>query len=671
MLKKSSPFILNIAPLIRLPLTHSQSFSYLSPEKIPEGALVSIPFFHREVEGIVLECKKDFPKLENIKLKKIRKILEKNFLTSQQIKLAHFISDYYFVSLGIALKNFVPKRVKSRKPTTLKIENQQTKKIKLTEKQKKAVETIAQKKRGYLLFGPAGSGKTEVYIHSILKIKKRSPLSQFLILVPEQTLTLQAIERYGQYFKPEEIVLLTSHLSKGQYYLNWLKIKQGKAKIIIGTRMAVFAPFKKLGLIIVDEEQDISFKQWDMSPRYDARTIVEELSVLHKSAFVYGSATPRLKDCWRAKNKYLKLLRLPFLDWKNLTTFTTQAKFPAYQAPKTILVDMRKERWAKNYTSLSKKLQSEISYALKNKQQTILLVNRQGMSAFSICKECRTVLKCPHCSSALIYDQEGYYKCPHCGYKTGITPKCAQCGGINFENIGLGTQKVKKEITDLFPSAKVVLADSSKTRQRHFQDKLYADFSAGKIDILVGTQMISKGWDLPRLALTSIIDLDNLLSFPDFSAGERVFQTIIQISGRVNRPGAKFPGRVILQTFQPENKIIKLAIEKDYLSFYKNEMKERKVLNLPPYGKLIKLIYQHYNQEKVTEESLKVYKDLAKIPHIRVTEPHNPLLYKIRGRFRKQIIIKVKSKKNLELLKKTLKKTDHGWIIDVDPISTT
>ncbi len=680
MMNKKQKFIIDIVPLTKIPLTSHQSFSYLSDAKISTGTLVSIPLFHRSVEGIVLGTRQDFERLGNIELKKIEKIIAENFLSDSQIELAKFISDYYVSPLGVVMKNFVPKRAKAR---NMKHEtcNMKQKEIILTFEQKNAIAKISLQTKSYkleansyLLFGPAGSGKTEVYINSILELRKMNRNFQFLIIIPEKTLTPQAMERYGVYFESEEIVVLSSNISKGQFYSNWKKIQSGEAKIILGTRMAVFAPFKKLGLIVIDEEQDMSFKQWDMNPRYDARTVAEKLTEIHECKIVRGSATPSIESYWRAIKKDLQLLVLPRLhlevegikykvegeEKKPLTT--------NYLLPTTSIVDMKKERWTRNYTCISRKLKGEIEYALKNKQQSILFINRQGMSSFSICEACKAVLKCPNCERALVYEKGGFYKCNHCNYKTSIFPKCEKCGGISFKNVGLGTQKVEKEILSLFPSAKIIVADTASSKELNFHEKIYGAFSKGEADILIGTQMISKGWDLPRVSLVGIIDADNLLSFPDFSAEEKAFQIISQLAGRVNRPGALFPGAVVIQTYQPENKIIQLAGENNFQSFFQKIIEERKALNFPPYGKIVKLVFQDYDFEKVEKESLAVFEILELISGIKISEPHIPLLSKIRGRWRKQIIIKFKNKIPIEL-EKEIRKLNSGWIIDRDPIS--
>jgi len=681
--------ILDIVPLTRIPLTRNQSFSYLSDRKLPAGTLVSIPLFRRSVEGIVTGYKSNLNWMGNIhpvkfakggaepfnriKLKKINKVIEANFLDEKQLKLAEFISEYYISPLGIVLKSFVPRRAKSRSVERITQNAKEKKKIQLTKEQESAVNEITKnyklKTKNYLLYGPSASGKTEVYIHSILKLATRSQHLQFLILLPELTLTPQAIERYGQYFKPEEIAVINSRISKGHLYSDWQKIKSGEIKIIIGTRMAIFAPFKKLGLIVIDEEQDMSFKQWDMNPRYDARTAAEKLSEIHQCPLVRGSATPSIETYYQTDQGKYKLLKLSKLNIPNTK----------YQIPDTRyeLVDLKKERWINlptgrqgNYSPISKKLKSEIEYALRYKQQVILFINRQGMSAFSVCADCKTVLKCPNCERALVYDQEGVYKCAHCAYRTSITPQCTNCRGLVFKNIGLGTQKVEREIRQLFPQARITRADTSASHAKNFQTNLYRDFADGKIDILIGTQMIAKSWDLPTAALVGIIDADALLALPDFNAAEKAFQNLIQVSGRVGRPGAKMTGQVVIQTFNPENKLFKIIQENRPEDFYQAEISEREALKLPPFGKLIKLTIQDPSEKKAASLADSIYGLLKNtdFKNVTISEPQRAYLGKIRGRWRYQIVIKYKEKLP-NLLSQKLKSLPTGTIIDVDPIS--
>jgi primosomal protein N' (replication factor Y) (superfamily II helicase) len=670
---KKSQNIIDIIPIARIPLSRNQSFSYVYDKKLESGTLVTIPLFRRKVAGVVTGHRPDFERLGNIELKKIDSVVAEKFLTENQLELARFISDHYICPLGIVLKSFIPKIVKERKrkETTVR-EKDPDRKIKLTNEQENAVNKITSKNNSkseilnskFLLYGPASSGKTEIYIHSILKLKEKDPELQFLILLPELTLTPQAIERYGEYFSPQETVVLHSKISKGEFYTGWQKIKSGEAKIIIGSRMAVFAPFQKLGLIAVDEEQDMSFKQWDMNPRYDARTVAEKLAELHKSKIIFGSATPRVESYYKASLGGLELLTLPILK---LST-------AGYQPPATHieLVDMKKERWVKNYSFISKKLQSEIAYALKNKLQAIIFINRQGMSSFSICTECKTVLRCPKCERALIYDNKGIYKCVHCAYQSSITPECSKCKNITFTNIGLGTQKIEKEMHERFPGARVARADNQSMQAPHAREKLYENFKNGQIDILVGTQMISKGWDLPNVALIGIIDADGMLGIPDFTAEERAYQNLNQIAGRAGRIGAKFPGDVLIQTFNPEQKFFRMLVAGKHIDFFEKELKERQELGLPPFGKLIKLVFQDYAVKKTTIEAERVFGLLTEkiSKYARISEPQDAFLANIRGRFRKQIIIKLSDTDKIpQEIKAILAALPVGWIVDVDPIS--
>lgn len=661
--KQLKNFIIDVIPITRIPLSRQQFFSYESSQKLPAGALVTIPLFHRTLNGVVINSRDDFDRLGNIQLKKVINVIEKNFLTPEQLELAQFISDYYICPLGVALKFFVPKRVEVRnqQPTTY---NLQPKKIKLTREQQDAVNEMVKKNNWeFLLFGPASSGKTEVYIHSILNLKEKDNNSQFLILLPELTLTPQAIERYGAHFKPEEMAIIHSKISKGELYQNWQKIKSGEAKIIIGTRMAVFSPFKNLKLIVIDEEQDMSFKQWNMSPRHDARTVAEELAKIYKAKIVRGSATPSVESYHKTLNKEYKLLELPKLN-------LADAK---YKMPGTSveIADMRKEHWVKNLSPISKLLQSEIAYALKNKLQTILFINRQGMSAFSVCANCKTVLRCPKCDRALIYGNDGTYKCLHCNYDTGALVTCPKCRGMIFKNIGLGTQKIEREIQKLFPSARIKRADFETMKKRRGTQELYKEFMRADFDILIGTQMVAKGWDNPRVGLVGIIDADNLLALADFKTDEKAYQLIVQIAGRTARPGSKFPGKVVIQTFNPENFVVKTAAEMNYEKFYKKEIEERKTLNYPPFRRLIKLAYQHESKEKVEKEAKKLYDEIkarsGNIKGFAVSKPQDPLVPKVRGRFRKQMVIKFKADMP-QALRKILEKLGSEWITDIDPI---
>jgi len=659
--RKTAKTIIDIVPIAKIPLSRDQFFCYLSDTPITPGSLVSIPFSKRNIEGVVIGSRSDFSRLGNIQLKKVEKVLEENFLDDMQIELAQFISNYYLSPLGVILKSFIPKRTRERNKRQETRDKFEKKNIILTKEQKETIKKIDSKKfKNFLLYGPSGSGKTEIYLHAIKNLKAGE---QALVLLPELTLTPQAIERYGAIFGTENISVINSKISKGKYYSQWQKIKSGQTKVIIGSRMAVYLPFKNLKMIVIDEEHDISFKQWDMNPRYDARTVAEKLAEFHQAKIIRGSATPSLESFHKVKNKKYQLIKLPKLKMPNAKTQLIENDIQ--------LVDMKKERWVHNYSTISKKLKAEIAFALKHNFQAILFINRQGLSTFSVCSACKTVLKCPRCDRALIFNNLGTYNCIHCSYKSSVIPECSKCHGIAFENIGVGTQKVEREICNLFPLAKIIRLDNQTNKVANFQTEVYEDFKNKKYDILIGTQMISKGWDLPNVSLVGIIDGDAMFSLPDFSTHERTFQTILQVSGRHSRPGAKISGLTLIQTFNPEQKVFKLLSGKKLEEFYTQEFSERKELNYPPFGKLIKLIFQDYSSKKAESEAQRVSALLEKesSAKIFISETKEAYIGKIRGRFRQQIIIKIKEGQLPEKIKKILQSLPNGWSIDVDPIS--
>lgn len=684
MTKPGEKFLVDVVPLARIPLSRQQFFSYVFDRPLPAGTLVSVPLFRRNIEGIVLASRPEIQHTGGFQLKKIHNVIEEAFMTSEQLRLAEKISNHYLTSLGTVLRHFMVKRVVTRAISNQSsaTSDKKTKPIALTKEQSNAVSAIADidckleiRNWKFLLYGPPSSGKTEVYLHSILKLKQQNDSRQFLILLPELTLAPQAIQRYSAYFPEEEIVLLHSKISKSELYQNWKKIKSGQAKIIIGTRMALFAPFQKLGLIVVDEEQDMSFKQWEMNPRYDARLGATFLSEIFSCSLVFGTSTPRIETFHQTETNEIKLLTLPKL---NLHTSRSTLHVPRYE-----LVDMRKEKWTDftgkkkpNHSLLSLKLQGEIAYALSHKLQTILFVNHQGMSNFSICSSCKTVLRCPKCDRALVYENSGEYKCLHCNYISGTFPVCSCCKSIEFKNIGIGTQLAEREVKKLFPAAKVKKLDGTSAKIAKEKDTVFADFQNRKIDILIGTQMITKGWDNPNVALVAIVDADSLFTMPDFLTDERAFDNIMQVAGRTGRFGATYPGKVVIQTYHPENKLFKFVLNQDYKSFYQAQIRERQALHYPPFGKIIKLTFKDEDKTKAEKIPRILYEKISSLilqyDHISVTEPSDPLVSKIRTKFIKRLIIKIKTDNDprplpVEILK-LLATLPSGWAIDVDPI---
>jgi primosomal protein N' (replication factor Y) len=665
--------LISVVPILKIPLSRDQFFYYSHNEKIPPGSIVKIPFGKRRIQGVVLESKSDFARLGNIELKKIIEVEDESFLTKKQLKLARFVSSYYIISLGIVMKSFLVKKVKkrtSKKETGPK--EQVIKEITLSKEQEKAIYNITHPNSPtskFLLFGPASSGKTEIYLRSIGNLIQQN--GQALILLPELTGIAQEIERFGNFFGHKNIVVLHSKISKGQFFENWQKIKSGEAQIVLGTRQAVLAPFKNLEIIVVDEEQDMSHKQWDSNPRYDARTVAEKLSELWNAKIIFGSATPRIETFWRTRSKKdVKLLNLSKLQ------VNIDRDKKAWGSEPFEIVSMIKERWSKNYSPISKKLEAEIKWALKNNFQSILFINRQGLSGFSVFKSCKTTFKCPKCDRALVYQSGGFHKCIHCTYKTSMFPSCSKCGSNEFRNVGLGTQKIQKELEKISPGAKTRIADSETMRSTRSQEKLWKDFSTKKIDVLIGTQMIIKNWDLPNVGLSAIIDADNLFSFPDYLTDEKALANISQAMGRTGRTESKIQGKSIIQTFHEENPVIQFAKNQQYEKFFEEEIENRQALNYPPFCHIIKLIYQDTDPDEAQKEVEMTYKQLldatTENKHIKIYPPGDALVSKIRGKHRKQIIIKTKKYPPLSKdILNVFEKLKSGWIIDVDPISVS
>ena len=657
--KEAKNTIIDIIPLTRLPLSRQQSFSYLHSKKIPFGSLVSVPLFRRNVNGIAIGNRDDFFRFGNIKLRKINEVLDEKLLTENQLKIAEFISDYYICPLGIVLKFFVLKKTKSR-ISHLVSHMEKHKEIILNKEQKNSVNQITKnynlKSATSLLI--AGNEKVSTYLELMSKALKSK--KQTLLLVPEIPLVYQALNIIKEYFDENLIALFHSKLTKGELYESYQKIKSGEAKIIIGTRQAILAPFENLGMIIVDEEQDISYKQWDMNPRYSARDVAYKLSEIHSTNLVLCSSAPSLETYHRVQSSKFKVQN-------------DNSKFKA--ETNLEIIDLRKEGWDKSGKKkrdvlISKKLESEIGFTLKYGKQVFLFAGRRGISSFSVCTKCKEVLRCPRCERALIYDKEGIYRCLHCSYKTDIFPKCPKCNSAEFQNIGSGNQSIEREIKKIFLGAKIKLVDFESLKSKKDQRELFEDINNKKYDIIIGTQIVLKAWQLPHLGLIGIINTDNLLNFTDFNSDERSFQVLSEALEKIkNNQYAK----LIIQTYNDQHPVIKALQESDLEKYYQEELAQRKNLKYPPFYRIIKLILRTEFGAKMEKEASYIFGRLKilseRYPEISVFEPFIPQLSKVRDKFRKQIIIKLNSQEIPDELKRTLKNLDSDWIIDIDPIS--
>ena len=449
-------------------------------------------------------------------------------------------------------------------------EKNKTKEITLNPGKKQALGQIAQaikekENKTFLLEGVTGSGKTEVYLHAIQKTLEGG--RNALMLVPEISLTPQMVEQVKARFG-SNVAVLHSGLSTGERYDEWRRIRRGEAQVVVGARSAVFAPLSNIGLIIIDEEHESSYKQED-TPRYHARDVALLRSQYHDCPLVLGSATPSLASRARAQKGNYELLRL-----------TERANSKAL--PVVRLIDLKQVEFAGGQFDLSVDLVEKIKEKLARKEQVILLLNRRGFANFMLCRSCGYVMQCPNCDISLtMHKDTGQMQCHYCGYKTPIPNKCPNCQETQIRFLGTGTQKVEEELKELIPQASILRMDVDTTRRKGSYKKILDKFGAGEGNILLGTQMIAKGLDFPNVTLVGVINADTSLQVPNFNASEKTFDLLTQVSGRAGRADKK--GEVMIQTYNPEHYAIKLAQSQDYESFYRKEMQVRHQGNYPPF----------------------------------------------------------------------------------------
>ncbi|MGM0410167.1 MAG: primosomal protein N', partial [Bacillota bacterium] len=460
--------------------------------------------------------------------------------------------------------------------------------------QKKAINTIKSylnknnKSQTFLLHGVTGSGKTEVYLQLVEKLIKEDKGA--IILVPEISLAPVMVRRFYSRFG-DEIAVLHSNLSAGERYDEWRRLKKGKAKIAIGARSAIFAPVRNLSLIIIDEEHENSYKQ-SSYPYYHAREVAVKRANIYKIPLVLGSATPSLKSYYLASKNYFKYLSLP-------------ERINKKKMPEVDIVDMREEMKEGNLSIFSAKLKTNIKKALNNDEQALLFLNRRGYSNFVLCRECGHVIRCQNCDISLTYhEKDDLLKCHYCDFSRKIPKFCPECGSKYIKKFGIGTEKLEEEVKNIFPEAEVDRMDVDTTQSKGSHRKILKKLEEEKTDILLGTQMITKGHDYPNISVVGVITADTILNLPDFRSSERTFQLITQVAGRAGR--GKKKGKVIVQTYTPNHYSIKAAQNHDYEDFYKQEIKLRKQLNYPPFSKLVNIIIESKNNNKVINASNKL-----------------------------------------------------------------
>ncbi|MAG15050.1 MAG: primosomal protein N' [Dehalococcoidales bacterium] len=511
--------------------------------------------------------------------------------------------------------------------------------------------------RVFLLHGVTGSGKTEIYLQALAETVKQG--QRGIILVPEISLTPQTIERFASRF-PHRVAVQHSKLSPGEQFDEWYRIRSGEFDVVIGPRSALFTPQPNLGLIVIDEEHEWTYKQTDKSPRYHARDTALKLAELTGAVVILGSATPDVETFYHAERGAYRLLQLP------------ERVVPDEGAslPQVETVDLRNELKAGNRSIFSRSLSRAVTRAVASGEQVILFLNRRGGTTFVQCRHCGFVLRCPRCEVTLTHHlAEDALVCHQCHRKTPILETCPRCLGRQIKFLGLGTQKLEQETRAAFPRAQLLRWDSDVTRHKNAHEEILGKFRAHQADILIGTQMVAKGLDLPSVTLVGVVIADTSLNLPDFRAGERTFQLLSQVAGRAGR-GA-LGGQVIIQTYSPEHYAVQAAAQHDYASFYTREITYRRQLGNPPFTRLAQMTYSHANDALCQREAEKIRdllaakRDAKEIDNLDLIGPAPAFIHRLRGRFRWQLILRG-TRLSAFLSQVPL---SRGWTVDIDPVS--
>jgi primosomal protein N' (replication factor Y) len=646
-------------------------FDYLIPAElagqVQAGQRVRVPFGKRSVMGFVYAVQSASEVAEP---KKIEAVIDAEpILPPHIIRLAGFVAEHYVTPLDEVIRAIVPPRVRAVLRRAPRGPRRRSRILKSTEggskvappdlepAQAAAAERIAialgrHESEVFLLHGVTGSGKTEVYLNLLEMVLEQG--GQGLALIPEIALTPQTVGRFAARF-PGRLAVLHSGLTEAERAAEWWRVRRGEADIVIGPRGAVFAPLPRLRLIVIDEEEASAFKQERM-PRYHAPTVARRLAQETKAVLVLGSATPSVVEYHRALSGQDRLLELPH-------------RVMGRPLPPVTIVDLRKEIHESRFSPLSRPLQNAIESALAQRSQTILFLNRRGLATFVICRDCGQVRECPHCSVALVYHGSlNRLQCHYCGHQEAVPQRCPNCKSRYIKNFGVGTERIEQEVARLFPSARVLRLDRDVARARDAADLIFEKMLRHEADILVGTQLVAKGLDLPEVTVVGVVNADTSLHFPDYRAAERTFSLLTQVAGRAGR-GPK-AAQVFIQTYTPEHPAVRHALYHDYRGFYKEELEVRRLYKFPPFTELIVATFSHRDEGKAQLEARKMVEHLSatisllKLGDIEILGPSPAFLYRLKDEFRLEITVRGA---NLERIASRLPQ-GRGWSLDVDPM---
>ena len=658
--------------VLNVPVNQAFTYSYIplenqKPENIPQiGKRAEVRFGNKKMTGFITKIYDSFPSHCAVPLEKIKQVSKivdsEPLITQELLETAIWVSKYYLCTIGEAVNSILPSARRESSEQSFSFDSEISAGIKqnLSEEQKKAVNDIlahAEKNESsfHYLYGPTGSGKTEVFLQTAEQILKKN--KGVIYLVPEISLTQQVVDSVVNRFGPQ-VAVLHSSLTQSQKLTQWKKILHREARIVIGARSAIFAPVPDLGMIIIDEEHDSSYKSGN-TPRYHARQTAMYRASKLKIPLIMGSATPSV-EAWHLMNCG-KLLK-----------HTLSKRLAGGEKPSIKCINLNQSVMQ---GCISKELKNEIETTLKEKKQAILFLNRRGFTHFFRCSTCGFEMKCKNCSVSMTFHKsENRLRCHYCGWHILPPSSCPKCGSLDIGYSGFGTEFIEAETAQKFPNARIVRVDTdSVSKKGELQNKIDA-FKKGEFDIMLGTQMVAKGLNFPNLKTVGIILADTALHLPDFRATERTFSLITQVAGRAGR---FFPdGKVFVQTYNPENQAISFACSANTEGFYDFEINQRKLLSFPPFSRLIRLVFRSSNQikaQKTSEDAANLIENL-KIPGVEILGPSECPLSKISQNYRFQLILRGEKIVPLQnAVRKLLFDYRHPQEVyiecDVDPVS--
>ena len=627
-----------------------RTFTYFIPEDMREyvrpGVRVTVSFGKRMLSGYVLELV-ETPDFDIDKIKPIESV-DRGYaeVESVMVRLARWMKSEYGCTLNQALKTVVPVprnvrkgAVRVKQVSLTESCQHDPRPLKLNDAQKAAVDGILSSyPKPALIFGVTGSGKTEIYMSLISEMIRRG--RQTILLIPEIALTYQNLSRFTRRFG-DRVGVVNSRLSAGEKSECFQKARRGELDVMIGPRSALFTPFPRLGLIIIDEEHESAYNS-DTTPKYHAVDTALKLSELTGAGLVLGSATPSLESYTRALAGDYGLYRLP------------SRAVSGSVLPKVTVVDLRKELREGNRSIFSRQLLALMAQRLQRHEQIMLFLNRRGFTGFISCRSCGQAIKCPHCDVSMTAHSNGRLVCHYCGHSAPMPDRCPSCGSPYIAGFGVGTQKVESEVKKLFPEASVLRMDMDTTSRKDGHSKILASFGAGEADILIGTQMIVKGHDFPKVTLVGVLAADLSLYAQDFRAAERTFQLLTQAAGRAGR--GSVPGDVVIQTYAPDNYAVATAAKQDYYGFYRREMGFRSLMNYPPAGAMLYVLVSSAEEEAAWKEAKAIAVELLSEADeaMSVIGPSDAGISKIKDQYRKQIYVKHPDKGRLLALRDML-----------------